>query len=95
MENNIEVKESHLLCDNPKCKYKLVDGVDFMDLSKWVDYPCPKCGQNMLTQEDYVDSMEVMERVNFVNNLTPEELVIFNNMFPKSTETKQCRNERR
>ena len=39
-------------CDNTKCDY--IDlSVKFEEYPKWIDKPCPKCGTNLLTQEQY------------------------------------------
>jgi len=44
----IEIKG--LRCDNPKCDY-VNDDILFENYV--VGQPCPKCGDNLLTQEDY------------------------------------------
>ena len=38
-------------CDNAKCDH--YEEVDFEDYPKYVNKPCPKCGDNLLTREDY------------------------------------------
>ncbi len=79
MENhqNIEVTDSGIVCDNPQCDYedKSVLGEN---LSEWVDRPCPKCGENLLTQQDLDDWTKTRELLDQLNGIDPavlEELV--------------------
>jgi hypothetical protein len=37
-------------CDN--CDYADME-VPFSDYTNWINKPCPKCGENLLTQQDY------------------------------------------
>lgn len=43
-------------CDNPNCDYKDIS-VKWDDIEKtgaeYLNKPCPKCGQSLLTQEDF------------------------------------------
>ena len=41
-----------LKCDNPKCDYKDMS-IHWEDYSKWVGRNCPKCGEILLTPDDY------------------------------------------
>lgn len=66
----IEIKQEHLLiCDNPKCDYKLVNetGDPYIDSSAYINAPCPKCGENLLTEKDYTQYKRVMKVVKFLN----------------------------
>jgi hypothetical protein len=47
-ESVVEIKG--LVCDNPKCNY-IDEDIEFKDYV--VGQGCPKCGDNLLTQEDY------------------------------------------
>lgn len=38
-------------CDADGCDYNC-DDVKFEDYEQWLNKPCPKCGANLLTQED-------------------------------------------
>ncbi len=73
---NIEkVSEDTLKCDNEKCGY-----VESVPMDKWMEYinkPCPKCGENLLTIEDYNNALQVMMMAGFINSLSPEELKEF------------------
>jgi hypothetical protein len=45
-----------VVCDNPNCNYNVVNEsgkVDLKELNTYLNKPCPKCGENLLTEEDY------------------------------------------
>lgn len=50
MENVIEI--TGIKCDNAQCDYR-DDSVKFDEYPQWVNKPCPECGENLLTQENY------------------------------------------
>jgi len=54
--NVIEIKG--LKCDNPLCNYEDPD-IPFEEYI--VGQPCPNCGSNLLTQEDYDTCKQAME----------------------------------
>ena len=70
---NIEKIESGICCDNTECTYedKTVESDDYIN---WVNKPCPECGENLLTEEDYLTSLNLDILVNLVNSMTTEEL---------------------
>lgn len=39
-------------CDNPVCDYNN-DNVSYEDYAEWLNRPCPRCGENLLTEADY------------------------------------------
>lgn len=39
-------------CDNPSCSYE-DDSVTFDKYESFVNYPCPLCGDNLLTEQDF------------------------------------------
>jgi ssDNA-binding Zn-finger/Zn-ribbon topoisomerase 1 len=43
-----------LKCDNPVCDFQRE--VSLEDSAKWIGVPCPKCGQTLLTKEDFEKS---------------------------------------
>ena len=49
---NTKVMISGIKCDNPECDFR-DDSVKYEDYPNWLNKPCPKCGQNLLTKEDY------------------------------------------
>lgn len=49
---NISKRIKGLKCDNPNCSY--VDPTIPREMyEKYINYPCPLCGQPLLTQKDY------------------------------------------
>lgn len=45
------LKVTGIKCDNESCDYK-DDSVTFDQYPDYLNKPCPKCGANLLTQED-------------------------------------------
>lgn len=48
----IEMRSEHtVVCDNPTCDHTEGDGMtlDIKDLEPYLNKPCPKCGENLLT----------------------------------------------
>ena len=61
-------QKSLVICDNPDCDYT----VPYTDetekyLVLFINKPCPKCGENLLTIEDYLQYQKLMNVVNFIN----------------------------
>jgi hypothetical protein len=73
----MEFNVSGLKCDNPLCDYK-----DMSILSsrykQYVNAPCPKCGENLLTEADY-KSLKVLRGiarfVNFIYFFIPKSMI--------------------
>jgi len=67
----IEITNEHnIVCDNPYCDYKAIHkpNVDINDyLNSYLNKPCPLCGENLLTQKDYDDSMRLLKVINWLN----------------------------
>lgn len=72
-----QLKISGIQCDNETCDYRESD-VKFEEYSEWVNKPCPKCGENLLTQENYDECLELMKRAEMINSLSEEELEAMN-----------------
>ena len=66
LKKAIEIVEGGLICDNPKCTYTN-PAVKTADYVNWVDQPCPKCGENLLTEEDFAFNKMLLGIVDFVN----------------------------
>lgn len=69
MRKLIEKQQNYLVtCDNPKCGYAVpyTDATE-KSLVLFIDKPCPKCGENLLTMEDYLQYQNLMKVVNFMN----------------------------
>ncbi len=62
-------------CDNPKCGWRDVDAA--FDMDKFHNAPCPKCGENLLTDADYASLKFMMDMATVVNKHTkpkPDEV---------------------
>lgn len=68
---NIEITKSGIQCDNPSCDYNDADIEVTKDI---IDTPCPKCGENLLTEEDYYIYEHFLLNVDFINSLPAHEL---------------------
>lgn len=76
-KQNLEITESGLQCDNPNCDW--VDAtIKFADHEQWLNKPCPKCGENVLTEEDHLRSKLLFDMAAFINSMTEDELDAFN-----------------
>ena len=60
-------------CDNPKCDF--VDmTVEYKDYKrKWLNKPCPKCGDNLLTKADMKTCKKIVRFAKFVNFSTHDK----------------------
>ncbi len=71
---NVEVQGGGLLCDNTdNCDWS-DSTIPFEDYVSWVNKPCPKCGENILTESDFNLAKTMRATVDFVNTLSEEEL---------------------
>ncbi len=73
MKDNLELTESGLQCDNPKCDWT-DKTINFDVYKEWINKPCPKCGENVLTQEDHNNAEAVRLAVEMVNSMSEKEL---------------------
>ncbi len=81
MNKNIDIEESGLQCDN--CDWKDAS-IIFDNYKEWINKPCPKCGENVLTEEDYKNSESMRKAIDIVNSLSSDELEKMNDMIAKS-----------
>ena len=51
---------SGLKCDNPNCNYKDMS-IKVEDYKNWINAPCPRCGESLLTQEQYDETQKFVE----------------------------------
>ena len=85
---NIEIVEESqgLQCDNPKCDWTDAT-IGMKTMKDWINRPCPKCGENVLTEHDYNLAKSLDDIIAFVNTLSDEQLskisqiVDFNTLF--------------
>ena len=68
MKKNIEFQGGGVQCDNPKCDYVDPD-VPIDQYEEWVNKPCPKCGENLFTEDDYIKFQLMLKAMDFVNSL--------------------------
>lgn len=73
MESNVEFAQHGLKCDNPSCDWK-DESIHMDDYKAWLNKPCPKCGENVLTEEDYQNALVLKAMVGMLNSLSTEEI---------------------
>lgn len=67
MKNDIvKVIQWGLVCDNPSCDWR-DDTIKFKEYKKWINAPCPKCGQNVLTEHDMENALKLNFAIQIVN----------------------------
>jgi hypothetical protein len=62
----MEVNYSGIKCDC--CDYR-DDHVQFSDYKDYINRPCPKCRENLLTEEDYKRSLQLIRAVTVANRI--------------------------
>jgi len=65
-----EIEQETLIeCDNPKCDYNIPNETKDpnVETKQYINMPCPKCGENLLTQKDYDLAASFMRVVNWMN----------------------------
>jgi predicted RNA-binding Zn-ribbon protein involved in translation (DUF1610 family) len=70
---NVEILQTGVQCD--ACDWKDENDNDY---EKWLNQPCPKCGANIMTEEDLKSAKLLMDSLNFINSLTEEQLALMN-----------------
>lgn len=55
-------------CDNQNCNYADAS-VPVSDYSKWINKPCPVCGSNLLTEDDYTAFMKMYKGIQGLNRI--------------------------
>jgi len=63
------MRDEVLNCDAPECEHVEKVGVITADM---VDMPCPACGSNLLTSEDWVGWKAVSEIMAVVEKIAPD-----------------------
>ena len=66
----IETQQEYILvCDNEACDFKIKNetGEFDADIEQYLNMPCPKCGKNLLTEEDYINSQKLSKTIKWVN----------------------------
>ena len=65
----IDELENGIVCDNEVCDYVIPKSEMILPLESYVNKPCPKCGENLLTEKDYKLSINFKKIVNIINFL--------------------------
>ena len=79
---NIEITSKDTIqCDNPNCDYEVE--IPFATYPEWINKPCPKCGENLLTENDYKNAELVRVSVAYLNSMSEEDF----KDFAKAAET--------
>jgi ssDNA-binding Zn-finger/Zn-ribbon topoisomerase 1 len=56
-----------IICDNPQCDYKIPYSEEDKDIAKYLNKPCPKCGENLLTESDFYGSIKITMVIDWIN----------------------------
>lgn len=80
-EHITEIQSGGLKCDNPECDWADMT-ISESDYPKWLNAPCPKCGQNVLTDQDYENVKTVRAAIEFINSLSEEQLAEMSDLVP-------------
>jgi predicted RNA-binding Zn-ribbon protein involved in translation (DUF1610 family) len=69
MRKLIERKQDVAIeCDNPKCNYQIPFSEEVEKYTHlFIDHPCPQCGDNLLTLEDYIQHARLIKTINWLN----------------------------
>ncbi len=62
-------QKSLVQCDNPTCDYTVPNptGNPNENIDQHLNVPCPKCGENLLTEEDLKKYKKALSIINFIN----------------------------
>jgi len=66
----IEVdQECGVVCDNPVCDFEIKNetGDPNVDIDMYLNVPCPRCGDNLLTEGDLYRYKKFLRVINFIN----------------------------
>jgi len=70
MDNQIQLNVGGIKCDNEACDF--VDlSVNLHDYPQWLNKACPKCGDNLLTEEDFQSVQLLLQLVDQMNDALP------------------------
>lgn len=67
----VKINVGGIKCDNKDCDFKDMD-VKFDDYPDWLNKPCPKCGSNLLTEQDYFAIKTMIELTAIINETMPD-----------------------
>jgi len=82
----MELSGGGLVCDNPECDWEDMS-IKVEDYEQYLNAPCPKCGENILTEEDYKGVVDLFKAVEVANQMTQEQLdEMVKNMSPEQMD---------
>lgn len=64
----MDIQISGLKCDKDGCDYR-DDTIPFDEYEKSIGKPCPKCGESLLTQDDYDVTFRLLKRWSIVKKI--------------------------
>ena len=70
MRKLIEIDQENLVeCDDLECDFEVTNETKDpnVDITSYLNQPCPKCGENLLTEEDLYDYKKVLKLINRLN----------------------------
>lgn len=62
---------SGIQCDNKNCDF-IDKSVKMEEYDEWLNKPCPKCGANLLTEEDYTTVKNLTSYVKAMSGMMPK-----------------------
>jgi len=77
MNQNIQIKGTGIKCDNSACDWE-DRSVKREDLKQWINIPCPKCGENVLTPEDYGIVQALYLAMELTNAMSEDQIKTLN-----------------
>lgn len=61
-------RKSLIVCDNHICNYEVAYTPEIENtFSQYINKPCPVCGENLLTEQDYLQDEKIMRSVQCIN----------------------------
>lgn len=66
----VELKIYGIKCDNKNCDYRDMS-VKYEEYDKWLNKPCPKCGENLLTSNDLKGLKRIVKIAKVINHILP------------------------
>jgi|SaaInlStandDraft_4_1057021.scaffolds.fasta_scaffold107247_3 hypothetical protein len=70
MKTAASIKISGIKCDNPSCDYTNEE-VALDEYENWLNKPCPCCGENLLTEDDF-NTVKLMVAMVQIANEAPQ-----------------------
>lgn len=62
-------QENLIECDRDYCDFVIPNPYpnEILETKQFINQPCPKCGDNLLTMKDYLDCRKVERTIIFIN----------------------------